>query len=142
MKKPRVAEFLIIIFATTLFAVSSASRIAVTPPKHKSVVFVCEKTVEIKETEKIVEAAAAFVEAEEAAGFFDSAEQIASLSEFDPREQLTKIKDQGNTNLCWAYSAINASESSLIKNKIGFKDTLNLNPQALAYRKYARKADD
>ena len=142
MKKPRVAEFLIILFATTFFAVSSASRIAVTPHKHKSVVFVCEKTVEIKETGKSVEAAAAFVEAEEAAGFFDSAEQIASLSEFDPREQLTKIKDQGNTNLCWAYSAINASEASLIKSKIGFKDTLNLSAQALAYRKYVRKADD
>ncbi len=53
MKKTRVAEFLIILFATTFFAVSSASRISVTPPKHKSVVFVCEKTVEIKETGKI-----------------------------------------------------------------------------------------
>ena len=60
MKKPRVAEFLIIIFATTFFTVSSASRIAVTPHKHKSVVFVCEKNVEIKETGKSVEAAAAF----------------------------------------------------------------------------------
>lgn len=142
MKKPRVAEFLIIFFAITLFAVSSASRIAVTPPKQKSVGFVCEKTVEVKKTVKDGKALAAFVAAEEEAGFFDSAEQIASLAEFDPREQLTKIKDQGSTNLCWAYSAINASEASLIKSKIGFKDTLNLNPQALAYRKYVRKADD
>lgn len=142
MKKPRVAEFLIIFFAITLFAVSSASRIALTPPKQKSVVFVCEKTVESKETGKGGKVAAAFVAAEDEAGFFDSAEQIASLSEFDPREQLTGVKDQGSTNLCWAYSAINASEASLIKSKIGFKDTLNLNPQALAYRKYVRKADD
>ncbi len=142
MKKPRVAEFLIIFFAITLFAVSSASRIAVTPPKQKSVVFVCKKTGDGKEAKKGEKAATAFVAAEEEAGFFDSAEQIASLSEFDPREQLTGVKDQGSTNLCWAYSAINASEASLIKSKIGFKDTLNLNPQALAYRKYVRKADD
>ena len=121
MKKPRVAEFLIIFFAITLFAVSSASRIAVTPPKQKSVVSVCEKTIEGKEAKKGGEAATAFVAAEEEAGFFDSAEQVASLSEFDPREQLTGVKDQGDTNLCWAYSAINASEASLIKSKIGFK---------------------
>ena len=73
--------------------------------------------------------------------FYDSAEQIINLSRFDPRNELTPVKDQGDTNLCWAYSAINASEASILKNKIGNKDSLRLNPKALAYRKYVRKAD-
>ena len=73
--------------------------------------------------------------------FYDSAEQIINLSRFDPRDKLTPVKDQGDTNLCWAYSAINASEASILKNKIGNKDSLRLNPKALAYRKYVRKAD-
>ena len=73
--------------------------------------------------------------------FYDSAEQIVNLSRFDPRDELTPVKDQGDTNLCWAYSAINASEASILKNKIGNKDSLRLNPKALAYRRYVRKAD-
>ena len=73
--------------------------------------------------------------------FYDSAEQIINLSRFDPHDELTPVKDQGDTNLCWAYSAINASEASILKNKIGNKDSLRLNPKALAYRKYVRKAD-
>lgn len=73
--------------------------------------------------------------------FYDSAERIINLSRFDPRDELTPVKDQGDTNLCWAYSAINASEASILKNKIGNKDSLRLNLKALAYRKYVRKAD-
>lgn len=73
--------------------------------------------------------------------FYDSAEQVINSSRFDPRDELTPVKDQGDTNLCWAYSAINASEASILKNKIGNKDSLRLNPKALAYRKYVRKAD-
>ena len=73
--------------------------------------------------------------------FFDSAEKILNLSKFDPRDELTPVKDQGTSNLCWAYSAINASEASILKNKIGTKNSLSLNPQALAYRKYVRNAD-
>lgn len=72
---------------------------------------------------------------------FDDLETIAQAPKFDPRNELTPIKDQGDTNLCWAYSATNASEANIIKQGIGNKDTLRLNPQALAYRKYARNAD-
>ncbi|MDY5345436.1 MAG: lectin like domain-containing protein [Eubacteriales bacterium] len=54
---------------------------------------------------------------------------------------MTPIKDQGDTNLCWAYAAINASEASILKNNIGLKDSLRLNPKALAYRKYVRSED-
>ena len=72
---------------------------------------------------------------------FGPAEQIASLPKYDPREELTPVKDQGTTNLCWAYAAVNASEASILKDRLGSKDTLRLNPQALAYRKYVRTAD-
>lgn len=67
--------------------------------------------------------------------------EIIKLSSFDPRNELTPIKDQGDTNLCWAYSAINASEASILKQHLGNKDTLNLNPKALAYRTFARNVD-
>ena len=73
--------------------------------------------------------------------FFDSAEQIAALPKFDPRDALTPVKDQGATNLCWAYAAVHASEASILKHRLGTKDTLRLNPQALAFRKYVRAAD-
>lgn len=71
----------------------------------------------------------------------DDPEVIAKAPKFDPRNELTPVKDQGDTNLCWAYSATNASEANILKQGIGNKDTLCLNPQALAYRKYVRNAD-
>lgn len=71
----------------------------------------------------------------------DEPEAIAKAPKFDPRNELTPVKDQGDTNLCWAYSATNASEANILKQGIGNKDTLRLNPQALAYRKYVRSAD-
>ena len=71
----------------------------------------------------------------------DDPEAIAKAPKFDPRNELTPVKDQGDTNLCWAYSAIHASEANILKQGIGNKDTLRLNPQALAYRKYVRNAD-
>lgn len=72
---------------------------------------------------------------------WDEPEAIAKAPKFDPRNELTPVKDQGDTNLCWAYSATNASEANILKQGIGDKDTLRLNPQALAYRKYVRNAD-
>lgn len=71
----------------------------------------------------------------------DDPEVIAKVPKFDPRNELTPVKDQGDTNLCWAYSAIHASEANILKQGIGNKNTLRLNPQALAYRKYVRNAD-
>ncbi len=73
--------------------------------------------------------------------FYKPSEEIIKLAKFDPRSLLTPVKDQGASNLCWAYSTINASEGSILKNKLGNKDTLRLNPNALAYRKYVRSAD-
>ncbi len=31
--------------------------------------------------------------------------------------EVTPVRDQGDTNLCWAYSSINAIETSLLHNK-------------------------
>ena len=73
--------------------------------------------------------------------FYSFADEIVALSKFDPRDALTPVKDQGGTNLCWAYSATQASEASILKSGLGNKDSLRLNPQALAYRKYVRNAD-
>lgn len=71
----------------------------------------------------------------------DDESEIINLSSFDPRKELTPVKDQGDTNLCWVYSVINASEASILKQNLGNKDTLNLNPKALAYRAYVRNVD-
>lgn len=80
-------------------------------------------------------------DANEEKQFYWNASEIVNLSKYDPRDELTPVQDQGDTNLCWAYSTINASEASILKHKIGSKDTLRLNPKALAYRKYVRNAD-
>ena len=80
-------------------------------------------------------------DANEEKQFYGDTSEIVNLSKYDPRDELTPVQDQGDTNLCWAYSTINASEASILKHKIGSKDTLRLNPKALAYRKYVRNAD-
>ena len=80
-------------------------------------------------------------DANEEKQFYGDASEIVNSSKYDPRDELTPVQDQGDTNLCWAYSTINASEASILKHKIGSKDTLRLNPKALAYRKYVRNAD-
>lgn len=51
----------------------------------------------------------------------------------------SKLKDQGNTNLCWAYSAMNASEASILKD--GLADNVSLNPTSIAYHRYNREED-
>lgn len=73
--------------------------------------------------------------------FYSDINEIIQLDNFDPRAELTSVQDQGSTNLCWAYSTINASEASILKNRLANKDTLKLNPQALAYRRFYRNTD-
>lgn len=75
-----------------------------------------------------------------------SAEIIAAMPEYDGRDYgiVTPVKDQGSSNLCWAYSSIAASETSILKsglNPSADKDSLSLNPVAAAYRVYNRGAD-
>lgn len=75
-----------------------------------------------------------------------SVEEIISMESFDGRDYgiVTPVKDQGNTNLCWAYSSIAAMETSILRSGIDAnvtKDTLSLNPTAATYRVYKRESD-
>ena len=72
--------------------------------------------------------------------------EISDREKYDGRDDgiVTPVKDQGDTNLCWAYSSIAAAESSILKSGIDptvTKDTLSLNPMAAAYRVFKRESD-
>lgn len=72
--------------------------------------------------------------------------EISDREKYDGRDDgiVTPVKDQGDTNLCWAYSSIAAAESSILKSGIDptvTKDTLSLNPVAAAYRVFKRESD-
>ncbi len=71
---------------------------------------------------------------------------IAALSEYDSREYgiVTPVRDQGDSNLCWAYASISASETSILRSGIDpsyTKDNLSLSPEALGYARYFRPMD-
>ena len=71
----------------------------------------------------------------------DTVAEIATRDKYDGRDYgiITPVKDQGNSNLCWAYSSMAAAEASILKSGIDktvTKDTLSLNPVAAAYRVY------
>lgn len=75
-----------------------------------------------------------------------SAEEIAEMSKYDGRDYgiVTPVKDQGTTNLCWAYSSVAAAETSILKSGIdptANAENLYLNPTAVAYRVFRRDSD-
>lgn len=75
-----------------------------------------------------------------------STEEIVAMTEYDGRNYglVTPVKSQGDTNLCWAYSSVSASETSILKSGINgnvTSETLNLNPIAAAYRMQRRQSD-
>ena len=72
-----------------------------------------------------------------------SEEEILSLSAYDGRDYgiITPVKDQGSTNLCWAYSSIAASETSIVRSGLKKLEDVNLNPTAAAYRVNNRGED-
>ena len=72
-----------------------------------------------------------------------SLEEIVSLPEYDGRDYgiITPVKDQGSTNLCWAYSSIAASEASIVRSGLKPLNEVNLNPTAAAYRVNNRAGD-
>lgn len=67
---------------------------------------------------------------------------IAAMPKYDGREYgiVTPVRDQGSTNLCWAYSSIAAAETSILRSGIA-ETTPTLNPLAAAYRTVRRGED-
>ena len=72
-----------------------------------------------------------------------SEEEIIALSAYDGRDYgiITPVKDQGSTNLCWAYSSVAASEASIVRSGLKRLEEVNLNPTAAAYRVNNRGED-
>lgn len=57
---------------------------------------------------------------------------------------VTAVKEQGDTNLCWAYSSIAVAETSILKSGIDStanNTNLSLSPVAVGYSRYKRNAD-
>ena len=56
---------------------------------------------------------------------------------------VTPPLDQGSRNICWAYAAASASETSILKDKLddNTKDTLRFSPTQMAYRTHNRDRD-
>lgn len=75
-----------------------------------------------------------------------SVENIAGLSKFDARDfnLVTPVRDQVSSKLCWAYSTIAVSETSILYSGIDSsvtKDTLKLSAENLGYSRFTRPAD-
>ena len=74
------------------------------------------------------------------------AAEIAALPSFDSRAegQVTPVRDQGDSNLCWAYASVSASETSILRSGVDptvTKENLSLSPEALGYARYDRPQD-
>lgn len=73
-------------------------------------------------------------------------EQIASMQQYDGRayDLVPAVKDQGSSNLCWAYSSSNVAEISVLRSGItpnATKDTLSFNPKYLGCSVFERGTD-
>lgn len=75
--------------------------------------------------------------------------ELAKLDKFDSRDYniITKVKNQGWDNICWAYSIIGASEASMLLNgnvlneEFNSKDKLDLSENNVAVSVNKRKKD-
>ena len=70
--------------------------------------------------------------------------EVAQLSKFDGRNYgiITPVRDQGSSNLCWAYASVNASEASILREGIGAAlNTHGLSHTQLGYIRFNRGPD-
>lgn len=72
--------------------------------------------------------------------------RVAKLSRFDSRNYdiVPPVKDQGDTNICWCYAPVTASEISIHRSGIDFSvspDDLRLSPELLAQARHSRGPD-
>lgn len=72
--------------------------------------------------------------------------QTAKLSRFDSRNYgiVPPVKDQGDTNICWCYASITASEISIHRSGIdpsASPESLRLSPELLAQARHSRGPD-
>lgn len=75
-----------------------------------------------------------------------SVENIAGFSKFDARDfgLVTPVRDQSTSNLCWAYSTIAVSETSILYSGIdttATKDNLRLSARNIGYSRFTRTSD-
>lgn len=75
----------------------------------------------------------------------DSSE-VAKLPRFDSRDYqiITPVKDQGSSDLCWAYASVSCSEASILRKGIDHgatNNTLSLSAENLGYARHNRGSD-
>lgn len=72
--------------------------------------------------------------------------EIAVMTKYDSRDYgfVTSVKDQGSSNICWAYASAAASETSILRkgaDPAATSANLKLSPEAIAYARHNRGAD-
>lgn len=67
--------------------------------------------------------------------------ETAKLPRFDSRDYgiVNTVRDQGTSDLCWAYASVSVAETAIMKK--GIADNVSLSPEKLGYFRHLRGAD-
>lgn len=70
-------------------------------------------------------------------------EQIAGWESYDSRDYgiVTSVKNQGNSNLCWAYSTASVAETSALREGIITDPNIEIDPEGLAQTMFGYQDD-
>lgn len=73
-------------------------------------------------------------------------DDIANMQTYNSKDYnlVTNVKDQGSSNLCWAYASVSAAETSILRSGIDSNVTaenLSLSPRNIGYSRFNRGAD-